>query len=229
MKRKSSFGKATKAKGKLIVFEGSDGSGKATQSKLLVEFLKNHHIPTEFTSFPRYDSAWGRIVRRYLDGEFGDVEEVSPYLASMLYAGDRMAAAPTIRKWLSTGNIVVCDRYVGSNLAHQAAKIKRQSEKSKFIGWLEGLEYEENQVPQEDLVFFLDVPIEISKKLMRERKLDIHEKDLKYLQNVLAVFKMLANERKNWIRVDCVPKGRLLPPNEIHKRILSGLSGVRII
>ena len=121
-------------KGKLIVFEGSDGTGKTTQAKLLLEYLKRKQIPSIYISFPRYqNSLWGQMVRRYLDGEFGKIDEVSPYLASVLYAGDRLGASDQIRKWLELGKLVICNRYVGSNLAHQLAKMVSQSDKSKFI------------------------------------------------------------------------------------------------
>src|SRR3972149_8893382 len=111
-------------KGKFIVFEGADGTGKTSQAKLLFDFFKKNKKDVVFTSFPNYKSAWGKMVRRYLDGEFGDVGEVSPYLASMLYAGDRLLESERIRKWLKGGKTIICDRYMASNIAHQSAKIK---------------------------------------------------------------------------------------------------------
>ena len=212
------------AKGKLIVFEGADGSGKATQAKLLLEFLKRERISAEFISFPRYEkSLWGKMVKRYLNGEFGKVDEVSPYLASVLYAGDRMSASAQIRKWLSEGKMVICDRYVGSNIAHMTAKLQTSSSKLQFIKWLEEFEYGENKIPKEDLVIFLSVPVEVSQKLMDDRKLDIHERDASYLKRVVKEYESLARERKNWVRVECLENGRLMTPEVIHKRVLEVL------
>src|SRR3990167_11381683 len=229
------------AKGKLIVFEGADGSGKATQAKLLLEYLKRERISAEFISFPRYEkSLWGKMVKRYLNGEFGKVDEVSPYLASVLYAGDRMSASAQIRKWLSEGKMVICDRYVGSNLAHMGAKFNPsstesrrgrevQSSKFKFIEWLEKLEYGENKIPREDLVFFLDVSVEISQKLMDDRKLDIHERNVDYLKKVTQEYESLARERKNWLRVECLENGRLMSPEAIHQKVLETLKQRKIL
>src|SRR3989344_584612 len=210
--------------GKLIVFEGADGSGKTTQSKLLLNYLRKHKVPSAYISFPRYEeSLWGEMVKRYLLGDFGKVYEVHPYLASLAYAGDRMAAASTIRNWITDGKIVVCNRYIGSNMAHMGAKISSQSEKSKYIEWLEKLEYKENGIPKEDLVIFLSVPVEVSRKLMKDRKLDIHENDLEYLEKVVGVYEELARTRENWVRVDCTRDGEILDPQEIHKKVLEVL------
>lgn len=211
-------------KGRLIVFEGIDGSGKATQAKLLLGFFKREKISAEFISFPRYDSVWGKMIRRYLDGEFGEVGDVDPYLTSVLYAGDRLAASMQIKGWLDKGKLVVCDRYIGSNLAHQAAKLQTPNSKLQFIKWLEKLEYGEDKIPKEDLVILLSVPVEVSQELMDDRKLDIHEIDADYLEKVTREYESLARERKNWVKVECVENGRLLSPKIIHRRVLAILN-----
>lgn len=217
-------------KGKLIVFEGIDGSGKTTQAKLLFNFLGKKKINTEYISFPRYhESLWGQMVRRYLDGDFGEIDEVSPYFASMLYAGDRFSASLQLTKWISDGKIVVCNRYVGSNIGHMAAKIKKQSEKLRFIKWLEDLEYQENKIPREDLVIFLSIPVSVSQKLMNDRKRDIHEKNVRYLWGVDVVYQSLARQRKNWVRVECMKHGKLLSPEIIHLEILGVLKKRKFI
>lgn len=237
-KNNPSFAKASK--GKLIVFEGADGSGKTTQAKLLVSFLKYNKISNSYISFPRYEeSLWGRQVSRYLHGDFGKLNEVDPYFASMLYAGDRMSASAIINKWLNDGKVVVCNRYIGSNIAHMAGKLRspakgearlgRQSEKSKFIKWLEELEYEENRIPNEDLVIFLYVPVGVSRKLIKNRKLDIHEADLNYLGRVLDVYELYARSHKNWVKVDCTDGGQILPKEEIHKKVLEVLEKRKIL
>lgn len=217
-------------KGKLVVFEGADGSGKTLQSKLLLNFLKSEKIANGHISFPRYqDSLWGQMVRRFLDGEFGRLEDVDPYLASLAYAGDRMSAAHSIKKMLTEGMLVVCNRYIGSNIGHMAAKLNSQGEKLKYIKWLEDLEYRENGIPVEDLVIFLNVPIEFSKKLMKGRKLDIHESDIEYLKKVLDVYGSVARKKDYWVKVDCVEKGKLLSPAKIHGKVLEILKSHSIL
>lgn len=218
------------AKGKLIVFEGADGSGKTTQSKLLLGYLKKRKIPATYISFPRYEkSMWGKMVRRFLDGEFGKLDEVDPYLASVLYAGDRMTAAGQIRKWIVEGKIVVCNRYIGSNIGHMGAKFKSQNEKSIYIDWLERLEYGQNQIPKEDLVIYLYVPVDISRNLMKDRKLDIHERNLEYLSRVLVVYDSVAKIEKNWVKVGCTKNGQILKPEEVHRKVLEVLKNRGII
>ena len=211
-------------KGRLIVFEGADGSGKTTQSKLLVSYLSKNSIPNEYISFPRYDdSMWAAMVKRYLLGEFGGINDVDPYFGSMLYAGDRMSARDEINKWLDDGKKVVANRYTPSNMAHMGAKLASQSEQSKYIEWLGKLEYGENRIPREDLVLFLHVPIDVSKKLMDKRVKDIHENDFKYLEKVVNVYKWLAGELKHWETVECTESGKIIPPAEINKKVLEVL------
>ncbi len=220
-------GKFIHRKAPLIVFEGADGSGKTTHAKLLFEYLKKNKIPSAYVSFPRYkDSIWGAMVRRYLDGDFGKLDA---RLASMLYAGDRSSAASVIRNWLDAGKIVVCDRYVASSVAHQGGKIKSTSERAKFIRWLEELEYEENGIPKEDLVIFLDMPLGFCLKLMRGRKLDIHEADCDHLKNAITIYRSFAKERKYWQAVDPVEGGRLLSVGEVHKKVLKALEQKKIV
>lgn len=223
-------------KGKLIVIEGSDGSGKTTQSKLLLDYLKSHKTPCAYISFPRYEaSEWGKMIRRFLDGEFGHID---PYLASMLYAGDRFGASAEIKKWLEEGKIVVCNRYVGSNIGHMAAKFKspadakalagRQSEREKYIQWLENFEYKQNGIPKEDLVILLQLDPKISRKLMKDRKLDIHEKDQRYQEDVFVVYDYVAGVKKNWVKVDCAKDGAILKPGQIAQLVVSALTQKKI-
>ena len=217
-------------RGKLIVFEGADGSGKTTQAKLLFNFLKKNKTPAKYISFPRYESSlWGKMVRRYLGGDFGKVADVDPYFASTLYAGDRFSAADQIRSWLGEGKIIVCNRYVGSNIAHMGAKIKDKGLRIKYINWLEELEYGENKIPREDLVIFLRVPVEVSRNLIGGRKLDIHEKDLDYLVKVVNIFGEIAKSKSHWSKVDCTENGEILKPEEIHKKVLGVLRGKKLL
>lgn len=215
------------AKGKFIVFEGPDGSGKTTQAKLLYDYLGKSKIPAAYISFPRYkDSAWGAMVRRYLDGDFGKLDS---YLASLLYAGDRFSASGDIRNWLDGGKIVVCDRYVASNIGHQAGKFKKLSEQNNFIKWLENLEYRENKIPREDLVIFLNLPVGTSLKLMSPRQsLDIHESDKAHQVAAYKVYSRIS-KRKYWIKLNNMEKGKLLSAGNVHKKVLALLKMKKII
>lgn len=214
-------------RGKFIVFEGPDGSGKTTQANLLYDYLKKAKIPAAYISFPRYkDSAWGAMVLRYLNGEFGKLDG---YLASLLYAGDRFSASGEINKWLSEGKLVVCDRYVASNIGHQAGKFKKISEQNNFIKWLENLEYRENKIPREDLVIFLNLPLGTSLKLMSSwQSLDIHESDKAHQAAAYKVYSRIS-KRKYWVKIDNVEKRKLLSVGDVHKKVLALLKVKKII
>lgn len=211
-------------KGKLIVFEGADGSGKTTQSKLLVNYLSKHKIPNAYISFPRYETKWGKMVRKYLDGKFGDLD---PYQISTFYANDRKAASSQIKKWIDEGKVVVANRYVWSNAAHMGAKFKNKNEREKYLKWLEKLEYGENKIPKEDFVILLFAPTSITKKWMDGRNLDIHERDLSY--QGLVQYLYLGWTKKNWVRLDCKKKGKILSKEEVHKDVLEELRKRKMI
>ncbi|HSX19433.1 MAG TPA: hypothetical protein VLE91_04890 [Candidatus Saccharimonadales bacterium] len=213
--------------GKLIVFEGIDGSGKTTQSTMLLKYLQSKKVPCAYVSFPRYeDSIWAQMVKKFLLGELGKLD---PYTASMLYAGDRMSASPQISKWLADGKMVICNRYVGSNIGHMTAKLKTPAERRKYISWLEDLEYGENKIPKEDLVVLLQVPVTQTKRLMGGRQLDIHERDSAYQREVYKVYDEIAKIRKNWVAVDCTKNELFLTPDDIHKKILAVLSAKKVL
>lgn len=213
-------------KGKLIIVEGGDGSGKATQTKLLVEYLRSQKIPTETLSFPRYsDSFYGKLVGRFLSGEFGSLESVSPYLAAIPYALDRLDARDDIKKWLDDGKIVVVDRYVPSSLAHQAAKVAPE-ERQKLVTWLEEMEYKENKLPRPDLVVYLHVPVRYSLGLL-EKKAKVHEythgtdiaENKSHQEKAEEMFLKLAQD-KGWEKIECVENGKLKTIPEIHTELL---------
>lgn len=217
-------------RGKFIVIEGADGSGKTTQSKFLASYFSKNKIPNSYVSFPRYESSmWAAMVRRYLLGDFGKLEDVDPYFGSMLYAGDRASAKDEINKWLDSGRAVIANRYSWSNAAHMGAKFKNLKDRKKYLDWLEKLEYGENNIPKEDIVVFLYVPISVTKKLMGGRNLDIHEKDLVYQEKVLEVYEQLADSKKNWIKIDCTQNGKILSQQVIHTKILEALKAKNLI
>ena len=206
-------------KAKLIVFEGTDNSGKETQTKLLKQVLEEKGVAVESLHFPRYDSFYGQIVDKYLRGELGEIEKTSPYLIAIIYALDRLEVKPQIEKWLKEGKLVTCDRYVPSNLAHQAARV-HEEEREKFVSWAEELEYKINQMPKEDLVIYLYVPWQINPPVGA---------DLKRRQEAEKIYFYLAKIKKNWVKIDCCQDGRMRPKEEIHKEILKVLREKSII
>lgn len=159
--------------GKLIVIEGTDSSGKQTQTEILYEKLKSQGIKVKKISFPNYDSPASAPVKMYLAGEFGKkANEVNPYPVSTMYAVDRYASFK--KDWedfyLEAG-VVITDRYTTSNMVHQASKFTDPHEKVKYLDWLEDLEYDKMEIPKPDLVFFLNMPVDVAQKLMSDRKI----------------------------------------------------------
>lgn len=214
-----------KTKGKLIVLEGIDGSGKSTQHELLVKFLRKNKKIVKTIKFPRHGKPFfGLMVDRYLDNEFGPAGSLDPHLASILFALDRWEVKKDMDKWISEGYCVVPDRYATSNFGHQLGKIinKSETDKEKFINWLEELEYKVLKSPKPDLVIYLDVKFEIILKLLAQRgRADGHESDLKYLSNSQKAYQYLASRSSNWITVNCTNQDDtdILSIQEIHEKI----------
>jgi dTMP kinase len=227
------------ARGKLIVIEGIDGSGKGTQLEMLASALAARGIKFAQVSFPRYDGFFGKLVARFLNGEFGPLDSVDPHFSALLYAGDRLEAKPEIEAHLHAGRTVIADRYIGSNLAHQGARIARKKCPA-FLAWLKQLEYEVNALPQEDLVIYLHVPPAAAHRLVARKaargytkmKRDIQESNLAHLEAASQVYDVLARQ-KNWLKIECARtvRGRsskstaspLRAPVEIHKEILAAV------
>lgn len=214
-------------KGKLVTFEGIDGSGKGTQSKLLLSKLRAAGVKAEIFSFPCYDKTFfGKEIGAFLRGEFGGINDVHPKLASMLYAMDRLEMRQSIIEYLDGGYIVICDRYVDSNIAHQSSKLSSE-EKTKFINWIEELEYVFNKMPVPDLTFFLDVPINVSKEMVLKKNKrnyteldeDIHEKEYGYLEKVYCSYQEI-NSGKRWKKIECCKDGVLSTPEFISNLVL---------
>ena len=152
----------------IITITGSDGSGKATQTKLLMERAKKEGYKAQTMSFPQYEKFWGRVIKAYLRGEFGTLDEIDPHDASMLYAMDRLEAKERLLKWLREGSNIILDRYLESNYAHQAGKYKGK-ERDRMLMWLYDLEIEKNEMPESDLVIYLDLPVEWTLKAIEGR------------------------------------------------------------
>ena len=215
-------------RGKLIALEGIDGSGKRTQLELLARALEARGLPVFRIGFPRYESFCGKLVGRYLNGDFGALDAVDPHLSALLYAGDRLEAKPELESALAAGKIVLTDRYVGSNLAHQTERVPAE-EREEFIAWLKRLEYGLYALPVEDLVIYLRVPVHEAHRLVglkaertyTRRKHDIQEADLRHLEQTALIYDRLATE-PSWTRIDCTDadSGALYPPEKIHRDVL---------
>ena len=218
-------------RGKLIVIEGGDGAGKATQTKKLVERLEAEGHKVKLISFPQYDTASAAMVEAYLRGDFGPKENFSPYAASVLYAHDRFEARDRLEEWLASGTVVVADRYVTSNRAHQGARIDDPKERKIFLEWLDDLEHVKLGLPRPDIVIILEAEaklrdINVGKKdarnYLRGQKKDIHEGDLPYQQRVDRVYHELTISQADHVRVNCMDdEGNLLPMDVCHGKIWS--------
>ncbi len=210
----------------LVAIEGIDGAGKRTQVELLVAALTQRGLPVTVFSFPRYDSFFGQMVARYLRGEFGPIEAVDPHFSALLYAGDRLEARPRLEQALAAGHLVVADRYVGSNLAHQGGRV-RAGQRELFLSWLERLEYEIFAIPRETLVIYLRLPVEEALRRTRERAgglpRDLQESSRQHLEQAASVYDWLA-QRPDWVTVEGMRFGRPRSAEEIHAEILAALS-----
>ena len=211
--------------GKLIVFEGTDGSGKSTQFELLTKRLETEGAAFHRLRFPQYEEPSSALIRMYLGGAFGeDPEAVNAYAASTFYAVDRYASYQRVWKdYYQGGGLVVSDRYTTSNAVHQGSKVQ-EGERAEFFRWLYDLEYDRMGLPRPDLVVLLDMPVELSEQLMRKReqrtgtKADIHERDEEYLKKCREVARQAA-AYYGWRRVSCVKDGALRSIEEIHEEI----------
>jgi len=203
-------------KGMLVVIDGIDGSGKSTQIELLKKKLNFETI-----SFPRYeDNLYGKLVKRYLEGEFGSINEVDPYLLALAYAGDRVLAKSQIKKWLNEGKLVLTNRYVSASKAHLGANLP-ENQREEFFRWLDQLEYKENKIPKEDLVILLTVDPKIGQKNVQGvHGPDIHEENLKHLEDANKIYLGLAKKENNWYVVDCMKGDQMGSQEEIHQEIL---------
>jgi dTMP kinase len=264
-------------KGKLIVIEGIDGSGKTVQTRLLVERLSKQGYQVKMTDFPQYGkSFFADMIERYLKGEFGwpqelkihlkkyplpgersytskkpltelstknthtkgiesKPDEVNPYLSSLLYAGDRWEIKDQMNKWLDEGSIIISNRYVSSNMAHQGAKISNIKERNKLFKWIEELEYKVYAIPKPDLIIYLHVPTEVSQELIKVKvqnekgfksEVDMHEKDVNYLKRVQNTYIDIAKEDSNWFTIDCSRNNQIISKEEIAEKVWETVSKI---
>ena len=216
--------------GKLIVIEGTDSSGKETQTRKLYERLEKEITNVRKLSFPNYKSPACEPVKMYLAGAFGDnALDINPYPVSTMFAIDRYASYKMEwEKFYQDGGIIVTDRYTTSNMVHQASKIESIDKKNEYLDWLEELEYSKMGIPRPDLIIFLNMPIETAAELMAQRKnkitgediKDIHEKDISYLKKSYENACNIA-KKYNWLEIKCVENGRLKTIDEIGEEIFS--------
>ncbi|CAG0938198.1 dTMP kinase [Candidatus Brocadiaceae bacterium] len=222
--------------GKLIVITGIDGSGKTVQTKLLYERLMKEGYPAVITDFPQYGKTFfADMVTKYLTGEFGSADSVSPYLASLLYAGDRWECKEQINTWLREDKIIISNRYVCDNMAHQGGKISSSPEKEKFFQWLDKLEHGIFAVPRSNLNILLYVPAEIAYQLIEKKeqraylageKKDIHEEDINHLRYAQQTFLEIAKGKRDWITIDCTEDGKMLSEQAIADKVWCVVEGI---
>lgn len=213
--------------GKLIVIEGTDGSGKSTQFRLMSQRLADDGVEFKHIVFPRYDQESSALIRMYLGGQFGENPgDVNAYAASAFYAVDRFASYKMDwGKWYEDGGVVLSDRYTTSNAVHQASKVP-EAERTEYLHWLYDFEYDKLGLPRPDLTIYLDVPTDFTEKMMRKREqdtntqADIHEKDTAYLATCRQTGRAAA-EYYGWTVIHCVKDGAMRSIEDIHAEIYS--------
>ena len=211
--------------GKLIVIEGTDGSGKSTQFKLLTQRLEQEGCVFQQLVFPQYSEPSSALIRMYLGGEFGSSPaDVNAYAASAFYAVDRYASFKKVwGQWYENGGTIISDRYTTSNAVHQASKESGENQ-ARFLQWLYEFEYDKLGLPRPDLTIYLDVPTDFTEQMMRKREsdthtsADIHEKDMEYLATCRRTGRAAA-AFYNWTVVECVRDGQMRSIEDIHEEI----------
>jgi dTMP kinase len=219
------------ARGKFIVLEGIDGSGKRTQLEMLAQALASRGMAFTQVGFPNYEGFFGKMVAQFLNGDFGPLDAVDPHFSALLYAGDRLESKPGIEAALAAGKTVLADRYIGSNLAHQGSRAPREK-RDEFLQWLKQLEYGIYALPAEDLVIYLRVPVAEAHRLIGEKgardytklRRDLQESDLAHLEAASEVYEALARQ-PNWAKIECwdTVSRSLRSPDSIHKEVLATL------
>jgi dTMP kinase len=219
-------------RGKFIVIEGSDGSGKSTQFELLYNYFISQGQEVVRYKFPQYDNPSSYFSVSYLNGKYGDANELGAYKPSLFYALDRFDASYAIRRDLEEGKVVLCDRYVGSNMAHQGQKIHNEKERRAYFDWVYNLEFNILGIPQPDINIVLLMPPEIAHKLMAQREKrsyttkqhDIHEADLNHLERAVATYQELCTlYPETFTAIHCTQQNTLRAIDEIHYEIAQSL------
>lgn len=216
----------------LIAIEGIDGSGKGTQAARLNEKCQAEGINSSLIGFPRYsETLFGQSIGDFLNGRFGALDAVHPFLASLLYAGDRFESRGFIQKTIEDSEVVIFDRYIPSNIAHQGAKLSGD-ERIEFIYWIEQIEYVIYQMPRLDQAILLDLPADYAQKMVAEKQArsytdqitDLHESDQSYLAQVRDVYLQLAEANEHWDKIECLLEGQQRSIDDIGTEIWSHLT-----
>jgi len=217
--------------GKFIVLDGNDGSGKATQSRLLASKLSAEGIAAITIDFPAYDrNHFGALLGECLAGKHGDFLHMDPKIASTLYMLDRFESSREIRTALEEGKIIIADRFSSSNQIHQGGKVAVESERVIFLEWLDKMEHEILQIPRPDIIIYLRVPVGISLKLLQKKRAtknqqlgvgvkDTVEEDRTYLERSHETANWLAAHQQNWKIVDCIDKDTMRTVEDIHVEV----------
>ena len=221
--------KNKKQKGKFIVIDGTDGSGKTTQVVLLTDKLKKEGYKIKVVDFPEYyKNFFGKFIGHCLSEQYYNWLNIHPKIASVMYAADRWESSEDIRKSLQDGYIVIANRYVSANQIHQGGKIKSAKKRADFMKWLDEMEYKVFKIPKPDITLYLSLPINIVLKLLEDRnsskmkreylkkKKDVHENDVNFLTNSRKSALKLVKENKNFIKIECSRRGEILSREEIH-------------
>lgn len=208
-------------KGKLIVIDGSDGSGKTTQAALLIKRLKKEGVPSVALKFPQYQANFfGAFIKKCLHGEYGDFIGIDPHIVSTLYAADRWESKDKINRWLKEGKVVVLDRYVSANQMHQGGKIKNPKKRLAFLQWLDTMEHKVFGLPRPDMILYLHVPVGLSVQLMTGRSTrDLADRNRKHLTDTRQSALTLLEKSRTWRKVECAERGAVLSKDVIHERI----------
>jgi dTMP kinase len=229
-----------KTKGKFIVIDGTDGSGKATQVDLLMKRLKKEGHMVKLVDFPEYyQNFFGKFIGHCLTEQYYNFINVHPKIASVLYAADRFESKDEIEKWLAKGCVVIANRYVSANQIHQGGKIINAKKRQAFIDWLDEMEYGVFKIPRPDIVLYLSVPLKVSVEMMKERnatskrnyagsKKDVHEVDISFQENSRASALWLAKTLKNFVKIDCAPKGKLSSREDVHELVYQSIKKIVI-
>ncbi|PIQ79333.1 MAG: hypothetical protein COV79_03860 [Parcubacteria group bacterium CG11_big_fil_rev_8_21_14_0_20_41_14] len=215
-------------KGKLIVLDGTDGSGKATQTDILLDRIKKEGYKSSKIDFPKYSEKSAGLIENYLNGRYGNPDELNPYIASLFYALDRYDASFDFKKLLNNGEVVVSNRYTSSNMGHQGSKFTTPELRKEYFEWLDTYEHEIFKIPRPDLTVILHVPTEYAQELLEKKgtrnyidgkNKDLLESDLGHQKRAEQTYLEMAQEFENFELIECVQNGRLLSIEEISELV----------
>ena len=223
--------KNSKKRGKLIVIDGIDGSGKSTQIDLLISRMKADGLKSKMIHFPHYENFFGGFIGHCLTEQYYNFLGTHPKIVSVLYAADRWESSEGIKKMLDSGVTVVLDRYVSANQIHQGGKIKSSKKRNDFMKWLDEMEYSVFKIPRPDITLYLDLPTKIVLELLKKRdsskikreylkkKKDVHEADVNFLINSRKSALKLSKEIPNFVKIECSKNNKILSRELIHEMI----------